>query len=367
MSELEIYESDNLIYNRYDLIFNSYQVLLYEHAGKTYKIMFHKEGEKAYINLWGKVLPQSLFEQIIESIFEKNEETAKISLLNCGNNYKGFLAASNDIYIYLPQSVEELLSRLKAKHRYNLNREKRLFEESLGKIKINHYKEQEIPIESVRSYFDWKKMSHGTEYRLSEWGYIKKYFVTDALVLYAGDHMVGVAFYCCVDDVAYFENFSFNPEYKKYSAGYITYELLLEQLIKQGIKVFYLGGGNYEYKKKFGALEIVSYSGHIYNTRVIDKLNRKLMDLQINTIVIYGLGKYGNEFLRISKKLKSTLVGGIDREKKEIDGLQTFVTDDVLPNANAAIITMKKRNTMVEEYLKRNYNYVFYMSDLLKG
>lgn len=362
------FDSDNLVYNRYDLIFDSYEKQVYTYEGKQYVFMVHKENGTAYINLWDKKLPQDIFEELINNILASGN-VVRVSLIRCKNNYKDLLEETNDIRVPIPCSVKELMGRLKSKHVYNLNREKGQIEKNLGTITVIHYKRQEITDYVVKLYFLWKRASHGIEYGMSPKGYLDAYYITDAITVAAGGTVIGVAFYCVVKDIAYFENFSFDWKYAKFSAGYITYELLLEQLVAQNINWFYLGGGEYKYKKRFGAVESTAYSGHIYSEAVLKKANDDLKEIGINKVVIYGLGKYGHEFIRLYKAgvLNITLAGVFDRNEQEIADIRTYIVGDgEYPCADAAIITMKNKNEEVESFLKGKYRHVIYMNDLLK-
>ena len=120
------FDSDNLIYNRYDIIFDDFEKKAYEYEGKKYIFMIHKKNGKAYVNLWGKKLPQHVFENLIEDIL-KEGDVGRISFSRCQNNYKNLLEETNDIRIYMPESIEEIVCRLKKKHIYNLNRKKEKF------------------------------------------------------------------------------------------------------------------------------------------------------------------------------------------------------------------------------------------------
>ena len=360
------FDSDDLIYNRFDLIFSEYEQFAFEFENEKYNIMIHRDNEKLLINLWGKELSQKCFEKLIEVLFEKYD-VRKISVLRCKNNYKGMLEETNDIMLFLPESVDELTRRLQQKHRYNLRREKRILSESVGEICTSHCDRHDITDDMVNLFFEWKNESHGTQYGMTVAEYLDTYHVTDAMTLIAGTQIIGIAFYCVVNTVSYFENFSYDPRYKEYSVGYITYELLLEQLIEQKIQSFFLGGGDYDYKRRYGAIETIAYSGHIYSQDVFKTSNSFLSDKFIRNVVIYGLGKYGNEFLRLvnTKNININIIGVIDKNRKKIANVHTYTLKDDFPKADAAIITLKNKNTDVEELLKKKYKTVIYMNDFL--
>lgn len=361
------FETDDLIYNRYDIIYSKYDTISYEFQGHVYCIMYHINNKYAYINLWGKELPQALFERIIDRVLN-DKNIVRLSLLRCKNDYNNLLEKTNDIILPLPDNIEQLIHRLSAKHRYNLYREKRILKDRLGEIHVVHYYRDSIPDGVVNKYYLWKNESHGTVYELSETDYLDTYHVTDAVAVMANDRMIGIAFVCVVENTAYFENFSYDQRYKELSIGFITYELVLEYLINRRVQTFYLGGGDYGYKRHFGAIESVAFSGHLYSQKAVEAAKQYLEERIINQVVIYGLGKYGHEFIRMvnSNYINIIIKGGIDRKKKVIENIRTYTVDEEYPYADAAIITMNKKNEDIEMLLKNKYKYVIYMKDLFE-
>lgn len=271
---------------------------------------------------------------------------------------------TNDIYIPIPDTIEQLLHRLNKKHRYTLKRLRRLLEDRYGSLEVEFY-QSEIPDYIVNLYFDWKKISHGRNYHMTPKEYLEKYYVTDAMLLRAGEVQVGVIFFCMVEDTAYLENLSYDAELEKYSPGYLTYELLLEELVRRKASFLYLGGGKYAYKKRFGAEEKAVYSGIIYRKEVFDEINYYLSQNGIREIAIYGLGACGMAFLRLAKYLNLKVSYGIDKEKKEIDNLQVYSLMDGFPKVDAVFITLKNRNGEVENYLKNRFNRIYYWKNIV--
>lgn len=53
-------------------------------------------------------------------------------------------------------------------------------------------------------------------------------------------------------------------EFQKYSVGFQIYVFFLQRMIEKGKKNIYLGGGNYDYKKRFGSIEEIIYEGYLY-------------------------------------------------------------------------------------------------------
>lgn len=358
------FEEDNLIYNRFDLIYgNDFEEIEISYQERTYSIAMHQDNEMSVMNVWGKKFPQCVFEQAVEGVFRKHAGIRYIEITRGGNDYQECLCRGNDIRIELPETKQELMQRLKAKHRYNLKRQIHLLEEQYGPLSTASY-DLNIPYEYVELYFKWKKESHGIDYCLSPRQYLDEYHVTDAIVVKAGARSIGVIFFCVVEDTAYLENFSFDSELARYSPGYITYVLSLEELILKNCRLLFLGGGDYEYKKRFGAEERTVYSGAVYRKEVFDEVNRFFDAQGIHTVAIYGLGTGGEEFLCIRDHIKAELIYGIDRNEKKLDTLQTYTPIETLPGVDAVLITLKTHNAEVEQFLRQRFARVFYWEDI---
>lgn len=365
MSTIVEFNSDDLIYNRFDLIYGTgIQTFHYYSIDKEYVIRAHCLKTEAVLNIWGKVFPQEIFEKVVSDVFE-DKEICSINVTCGGNPYQDFLEETNDICVPLPESAEELLGRVERRDRATIRRKKRWLNERIGKLEMNTFTGK-IPDEIVELYFDWKKGTHGTDYRLQTQEYIQKYHVTDALLLKAGKIKVAVAFFCKVDKVVFFENFSFNEELKKYSPGLLMYEMFMEELIKRKCRYLYLGGGNYIYKKRFGAVESRVYSGIIYRAEILEKINCFFADMHIKTIAIYGIGMCGKSFLRLRRKLQCKVRYGIDRERKEGVWIPLYFPQEDAPETDAVIITLNSRDKEVEDLLKEKYPIVVYWNDILK-
>lgn len=363
----EIFESDDLIYNRFDLMYSeNVERYLYQYEDKEYAIDVHREYGKAKINIWGKQLPQDLFEKVIEDIFNRFPEIRYLDIKKARNNYCNLLKEENDILISLPKTVEQLLNRINGKSRYTLKRKTRLCEEECGKLETIIYNSN-IPDEIVNLYFDWKQAIQGTNYHMSPEEYLRKYYVTDGILLKGGGTNLGILFFCQVNKTAYLENLSYNIELEKFSPGYLVYEKFLEELIERKCTYLFLGGGEYGYKRRFGAEESIVYSGVIYRKEVFEEINNYFEKNGIYEIAIYGLGVQGTAFLKIVKYLNVKLMYGIDQEKKYVEGLRVFSPEEKLQKVDAVIITLKSHNEAVEESLKMMFAKVFYWNDLVTG
>lgn len=361
------FEADDMIYNRFDLIYKeNVERFLYKFDDELFVIDAHYDNPKAVLNVWGKKFPQDVFEKAIESIFLQHSEIRFIEIKRAGNNYKNLLNECNDIRVLIPETEEQLLQRLRTKHRYTIKRMKRLLEEEFGKLQMILY-QSDIPDEIVNQYFIWKQITHGTDYHMLPREYLQKYYVTDGILLKAGGENIGILFFCQVNNTVYLENLSYNTEMEKFSPGYVIYEMFLEELIKRKCSYLYLGGGEYAYKKRFGAEENVAYSGTIYRREVFENINDYFQREGIKKIAIYGLGGIGQAFLKIAGQLNICIAYGIDKEKKQVEGILACSLEDELGKVDAVIITLKFHNKEVEEFLNLRFEKVYYWNDIASG
>ena len=56
----------------------------------------------------------------------------------------------------------------------------------------------------------------------------------------------------------------------------------------------------------------------------------------------------------------------IDKQKKQIDGLEVFSPEEVLEKVDAVIITLKSHDKEVEEVLKSQFENIYYWLELAK-
>ena len=364
-----IFPSDDLIYNRFDLIYDEVRTFRYVTEYGNYEIDIHctKEGV-VLISTWGKTFPQEVFEECIKYVFRFYPNIRYIKVTRTGNNYKGILYKSTDIYILLPKTSDSLFNRLNGKHRYTLRKKKRLLQEKIGSIRIKNINLSDITSEMVEEYFRWKRQTHGVEYKLTPKEYLVKYHVTNSMLVFDGNQsLVGIVFYCKVNNTVYLENFSYNYSLRKYSIGAVLYWLFLESLISLKCKYCFLGGGRYEYKKHFGAIECVTYSGKIYSSRYIDRINIWLKSKGIYKVAIYGIGAVGEAFLIFAKKLDICVCYGIDKNSKKFKELSVYAPSDDIPCVDAVFITINSSyNEEIEIFMKKKKLTYYYWNDIDK-
>lgn len=366
MSEQARFDTDDLIYNRFDLIYKEgNHTISFCDSGTKYCLDIHTEDVKAKMNLWGKPLPQDIFDRAVQDVFA-DKRICSIELTRCGNPYGDFLEEVNDIRVPLPSDFDELMNRAERRDRATIRRKLRWLDERVGDLSIEIYSRNEIPDHIVDTYFKWKKETHGTDYRMSASEYLDRYYVTDAMLMKAGDTEVAVAFFCQTEDIVFFENFSYNTELKEYSPGLLMYVKFMEELIKRKCRYLYLGGGSYIYKKRFGTEAFIAYSGTIYRKEMIDGINAFFKENKIDSVGFYGYGVCGHSFLQLSKNLALSVGYGIDRKVVDVENIRIYSPEDELPEADAILITLNNKDEEVEKALAARFEKVYYWNSILE-
>jgi hypothetical protein len=172
--------------------------------------------------------------------------------------------------------MQELSSRLSAKGRYNISREKKIIQKELGDFVIGEYCREEISDELIGTYFAMKEQTHGTDYHMSPKQYVQRYDVTNAYTLEIGGRVLAVLFSCEQCPNVYLENLSYLSEYAKYSPGKILYDEFLSRLIDRKKESLFLAGGDLNYKKRYGSVEMTVYDG-VISRRVVKRLLHRMI------------------------------------------------------------------------------------------
>ena len=171
----------------------------------------------------------------------------------------------------LPGTAEELDSRLSAKKRYNIKREKRLAREQIADYEIVSFPAAEVPLGIIKQYFVFKQSGYGIDYHMTPAEYLTKYHVSHVYTLrFIQTREIGAIVCSCEQgDNVYLENLTYNPELKKYSLGSILYDEYLKLLIQKKKRSLYLGYGQQVYKSLYGAEEHTTYTGKMYRSNIV--------------------------------------------------------------------------------------------------
>lgn len=114
---------------------------------------------------------------------------------------------------------------------------------------------EKVLFKLIQVFWNYKNVSYGSDYAMTEQEYIKKYHVTDIYELKFGNTIAAVLLSCEQGTDVFLENFSFDNKLSKQSPGMIIYNLYLKMLAKKQKERLFLWGGTYIYKTKYGSIE----------------------------------------------------------------------------------------------------------------
>lgn len=84
----------------------------------------------------------------------------------------------------------------------------------------------------------------------------------------------------------------------------------------------------------------------------------------IKDVAIYGVGVVGSVFLEIAPRIHINVKYGIDRQKKEVDGLKVVSPLEQLEEVDAVIITLKNYDAQAEKLLMEKKKRIVYWRDI---
>lgn len=264
----------DFIYNRPDLFCTNYIVLHVINEIHDYYLEVQLFEKFAILGLWMMNVSGEEFDEIALFLFKKYSIDYLSFYYTCSDRV---YIAEKHYHVDLPDTYEELRSRLSAKSRNTMSRKIKKAEQVFGKIEMVEY-ENNINVDGImRNYFVMKEKTHHVHYEMTSHEYMKKFHVSNIYALYFGDKIAAIILTCEQCPIAYLENLTFDVELSKYSPGMIAYEMVLERLILKRKRAFYLGGGEYDYKKKYDSIETIVSEGKIYKSRIVE-MKYKLID-----------------------------------------------------------------------------------------
>lgn len=291
----------NVILNRYDLVFDDdYQIIAVSDEKNTEYIPIHINGKEASCGIYMRNINEKIpgaFDVFKDFVF-RNFNVDAINLRHALTSFDG-AEHTQHCHVELPKTIEDFDKDLGHRVRYNTKWYPKKIRENIGEISFKNMDIQDCPNGIFDLYFKWKQESHNHNYHMTPQQYIKKYGLTRAYVLYAGGQVLAVGFISETGDNVYFENFSYNQEYKKYSPGMVLYYNIICDLIMRGKKIFYLLGA-YDYKINYNGIVTQTFTGCVY------KSEQKIKKLSNLAVVLKKLPKflckiivsiYGNIFL----------------------------------------------------------------------
>lgn len=208
------------------------------------------------------------FNEFAKYLFEIYPKAKELFVLHTYTKISGIEPAVH-WHVDLPNTIEEFDSTLSHRVRYNTKWYPKKIRENVGEYTIKYMDANDCPDDVVLQYFKWKNQTHGTDYGLTPQQYLKKFCVTGVYVMQTDSEILAISFISETGENVFFENFSYNQEYAKYSPGMVLYYYFISDLIARGKKKLYLLGGNLEYKKHFNGIATMTYTGTLPRERFI--------------------------------------------------------------------------------------------------
>ncbi len=238
-------------------------LLKWQNRSEEYYVQVCFEGNKAELGLWLAPITPAVLKDVCRFIFKKYKcvETVeyRFGMIPCGKAYP-----TNHFRIELPDTADALMAQMTQKSRYNLRRSRRLLEERYGSIFFEEYVSSDVPKEIADTFFCLKKQSHGFVFDAPWDVYMQSHGITDIYVMKNGQTILAVLFSCEQCRIVYLENLTYDPDFSQYSPGQLLYQYYLERLIEKKRESLFLMGGNYEYKRRYGAIEDTVWFGILY-------------------------------------------------------------------------------------------------------
>ncbi len=257
---VEVYP--DFIRNRFDVMYgDDFDILKITDDGETVFIPLHAQKKELVCGVALTPLKLRVFDDMIDFLFRAYPTISKIRFWHSVNKYPG-MHTKIHWSIDLPASWEEYLAKLPGRVRNEIKRYNKRVTEHF-EYEFKYYKVKDLPKEIVSKYFEFKQQTRHRGYTLSEEEYLEKYFVTDAEVLYLNGELAAVNFLSIAGDSAYLENMANDPQYNNCYLGIVLFYRWIERLIGQGFRAFYLGGGDYQYKRHCASRKNIVYTGTV--------------------------------------------------------------------------------------------------------
>lgn len=254
----------NFIYNRFDIRFgNNFDLYKISENNKEYYVPFSLINAKTGIlGVWLVDISVRALDKVIVEISKKYPKLKKVQT-RYSLNYQESLEVFNHWIVLLPNTIETFDNMLSKKTRYNVKWYPKKIEKELGTYKFVKYALKDISNEIVQKYFEFKLLTHGYDYKMTEREYLKTFYITSAYVLYINNKIEAVLFDSNLENISYLENFAYNINFSKYSLGMVLYHYYIEDLINNNVKYIFLGDGKQEYKKRYNGENRLAFDGYI--------------------------------------------------------------------------------------------------------
>ena len=253
----------NFIYNRIDLFSQDY-VVLHVQSDQDYYLEVQLFDHHAELGIWMMPVSGRDLDEIFQYIFRRYKNVDYILFSNAISDR--VYVAKHHYDVVLPGTYDLLQKRLSAKSRNTMSRKRKKVEANFGPITMVEYENEKITDDILSVYFEMKMKTHHRDYHMTRDEYLSRYHVSNAYVLNFGERCTAIVLTCEQCPIAYLENLTYDMELAEYFPGMMAYDMVLEKLVSKGKTHFYLGGGNYDYKKKYDSVETSVTGGRVYRS-----------------------------------------------------------------------------------------------------
>lgn len=266
---------ENVFINRLDLSYsNGINWILLGDESKRNEIPVYINNNRAWVSLLFLNLTADELVILFKFIFESRREIKRISYritaLDPSLVYEYVLQNESKAWLLnLNDTFENVFMRSSARTKYDFRRTKKTLEKKIGHITFRKYVVNNVPFEIVRKYVEFKAHSYELSAEESNPHYYlnsEKLDATDFYVL-SGDNgeIIAIQINSEHGNFASLVNMAYNPVFFNDSPGRYLYTLVIEDLIKNGFELLYLGSGNEWYKKLYGAEQFDYWVGDVFN------------------------------------------------------------------------------------------------------
>lgn len=167
----------------------------------------------------------------------------------------------------LGRSFGEVFLRSKKKTRYNILRSHRLLEEAVGHLIVREYSADKCPTKVREQYLQLKQAAFDLsedERSFNSIIHSNKLPVTHVYTLEVESGLIiSILLNAEQCQTACLVNMAFDQKYSRYSPGILLYVEVIRKLIEKQKSQFYLGSGDYHYKKLFGSQRMYYWVGDV--------------------------------------------------------------------------------------------------------
>lgn len=279
----------NFIFNRFDLSKgkdqNHIEILQVKSQNDCYVIEVYYNGKEATLGLWLSNIPDEPVQAAAKYIFAHHAEIKKIYFSHSLRKH-GITEDHNHFRVDLPATIDEFDKMGTRKERYNVRRRLRKIHDEQGEIIYCEYRmDEEIPYDVLRRYFTDKEEGYTLQDAVPQAkdeieDYVRQHDITNVYTMNKQDGtIIAIILSCEQCPCVYIENITFDAAYRSYFPGILLYDHYLRCLVSKHKQSLFLGGGKWEFKRRYQSKEDHVYECRIYRGALnqwIHKIGEKL-------------------------------------------------------------------------------------------